>query len=165
MPRAPSLPAIVTSTVLVSGLAISVLAATVLMGSGADAQRRRRPRNIPFQGTTVEWTLFVSPHGSTPAQRGAVTAEPGVVAIAETAYACRYGAPNRVAISAENWSETRTLECQIGSTIISTSGFCQVSGPSWGPRAAVLYLSEAGSTERLEVSIDCAVRPPEPPPR
>ena len=46
--------------------------------------------------------------------------------------------------------------------IVSTSGFCQVAGPSWGPRSAVLYLSEVGGAERVEVSIDCAVRPPTP---
>ena len=126
-----------------------------------DAQRRRaRPRNIPMAGTPVEWTLFVSPHGTTPPQRGPIPAEAGSVTIPETPYQCRYTAPNRVAISAENWSETRTLECQFGTSIVSTSGFCQVAGPSWGPRAAVLYLSEAGGAERVEVSIDCAVRPP-----
>lgn len=153
-------PRIALPLVLVAGAAV-VLAALASTGS-VDAQRRRRPRNIPMAGTPVEWTLFVSPHGATPAQRGPIGADAGLVTIPETTYQCRYSAPNRVAISAENWSETRTLECQFGTSIVSTSGFCQVAGPSWGPRAAVLYLSEAGGAERVEVSIDCAVRPPTP---
>lgn len=138
------------------GLALSALAGS----SEVDAQRRRRPQNIPIVGTTIEWTLFVSPHGATPAQRGAVGTDAGIITIPETAYQCRYGAPSRVAISAENWSETRTLECQIGTTIVSTNGFCQVSGASWGPRAAVLYLSELDATERVQVTLDCVVQPP-----
>ncbi len=137
-----------------------VLGVALLASPLADAQRRRRPRNIPFEGTTVEWSLFVSAHGTTPANRAPLTAEAGSVPIAETSYRCGYTAPNRVAISAQNWSETRTLECRFGSTVVSTSGFCQVSGTSWGPRAAVLSLGEEGSTERVELSIDCAVRPP-----
>lgn len=141
--------------------ALAIVTLVALGTSGADAQRRRRPRNIPLEGTPVEWTLFVSPHGGTAAQRTTITSEAGAIAIPETTYQCRYGAPNRVAISTENWSETRALECQVGTTIVSTSGFCQVSGSSWGPRAAVLYLSEVGDTERIQVSIDCAVRPPE----
>jgi len=135
---------------------------TALIGTGAvDAQRRRRPRNIPFAGTPVEWTLFVSPHGTTPAHRAPITPEAASIPIPETTYQCSYSAPNRVAISAENWSETRTIECRFGTTTVSAAGFCQVSGASWGPRAAVLYLSEEGATERVEVSIDCAVRPPQ----
>jgi hypothetical protein len=144
-------------------LLAGVVALASLASTGSvDAQRRRRPRNIPMAGTPVVWTLFVSPHGTTPAQRGPVGAEAGLVTIPETPYQCRYSAPNRAAISAENWSETRSLECQFGTTIVSTSGFCQVAGPSWGPRAAVLYLSEAGGADRVEVSIDCAVQPPTP---
>lgn len=153
-----------TRLIVLSGaLAAPVLAAALAAHLGAPAEvgaQRRRPRNIPLEGTPVEWTLFVSPHGSTPAQRGVISADAGVIAIADTTYQCRYGAPNRVAISTQNWSETRALECQIGTTIVSTSGFCQVSGASWGPRAGVLYLSEVGDTERIQVSLDCAVRPP-----
>ncbi len=156
--RTSSLTRLLQLLALTGALVVVALAA---FGSGTvDAQRRRRPRNIPLEGTPVEWTLFVSPHGATGAQRTTLTAEAGAVAIPETSYQCRYGAPNRVAISTENWSETRTLECQFGTTIISTSGFCQVSGASWGPRAAVLSLSEVSDTERIQVSIDCAVRPP-----
>lgn len=140
-------------------LVLSLGALATLVGSGVDAQRRR-PRNIPFAGTPVEWTLFVSPHGSAPAQRGPIGADAGAVAIQESAYQCRYSAPSRVAISTEHWSETRSLECQFGTTLVSTRGFCQVAGPSWGPRAAVLYLGEVDGAERIEVSMDCAVRPP-----
>ena len=152
-----------TSSHLVKLLVTSVALALVVvaaLSNSVDAQRRRRPHNIPLEGTPVEWTLFVSPHGAAAAQRTAITSEAGAVTIADTTYQCRYGAPNRVAISTTNWSETRTLECQVGTTLVSTSGFCQVSGESWGPRAAVLYLSEVGDTERIQVSIDCAVRPP-----
>lgn len=146
---------------LALGLGAILVASALVASSTVDAQRRRRPRNIPFAGTPVEWTLFVSPHGTTPALRTPITAEPGSVPLPETPYQCSFGAPNRVAISAENWSETRSIECRFGTTIVSASGFCQVSGASWGPRAAVLGLTEEGSTERLEVSIDCAVRPPQ----
>jgi hypothetical protein len=137
-----------------------VTCAAVLGAPLAEAQRRRRPRNIPFEGTVVQWSLFVSPHGSIPAQRAPITGEASRIPIPETSYDCSYGAPNRIAISAQNWSETRTLECRFGTTVVSTSGFCQVSGTSWGPRAAVLYLTEGDATERLEVSIDCAVQVP-----
>lgn len=147
-------------TAVASATAIALLTGIALHTGSVDAQRRRRPQGIPMEGTPVEWTLFVSPHGGTPAQRQTLSADAGVISLPERPYSCRYGAPNRVAISTENWSETRTLECQIGSTILSTNGFCQVSGASWGPRAAVLYVAEVGDTERVQVSLDCAVRAP-----
>jgi hypothetical protein len=135
------------------------LALVLSAGSLAGAQRRR-PRNIPFEGTVVQWSLFVSAHGAEPARRAPIGQEPGTIPLAETRYACSYGAPSRVAISTTSWSETRFVECRFGSTVVSTSGFCQVSGASWGPRAAVLYLAEEGATERLQVTLDCTVTPP-----
>lgn len=144
-------------------LLVPLLATLVLVlgaSSFADAQRRRRPRNIPFEGTVVQWSLFVSAHGPVPAQRTTIDAQPSGISIPETSYTCSYGAPNRVAVNATTWSETRFVECRFGSTVVSTSGFCQVSGTSWGPRAAVLYLAEEGATERLQVTLDCTVTPP-----
>ncbi|GAB4216020.1 MAG: hypothetical protein OHK0013_42100 [Sandaracinaceae bacterium] len=138
---------------------LATLGLVLAAGPIADAQRRR-PRSIPFEGTQVQWSLFVSAHGSLPSQRTPIGAESSAIPIPETTYVCSYGAPNRVAVNPTNWSETRFVECRFGSTVVSTSGFCQVSGASWGPHAAVLYLAEEGATERLQLTLDCTVTPP-----
>lgn len=158
-PLARSLAALAPLAVAVAGLAL--LASTQ---APVAAQRRRAPA-LPFEGTTVEWTLFVSPHGESPSQRSVIGATSASVPLEGTSYACSYGAPNRVAIDAQHWSETRNLECTFGTTHVSTSGFCQVSEGTWGPRAAVLYLAEEGATERIQVTLDCAVRAATPSPR
>lgn len=152
LPRTPPSPRL-----LALALALGVPLALVTAGPMA-ATAQRRPRAIPMQGTTVQWSLFVSGRDGDPS-RTVVTSETGGVTIAGTPYECRYGAPSRNAMGGGNWSETRTLECQIGTTVVSTSGFCQVSGASWGARAAVLYLAEQGDTERVQVTLDCAVQP------
>jgi hypothetical protein len=134
--------------------------ALVLASTPGEAQRRRRPRNIPVEGTTIEWTVFVSAHGASPSSRGAISPSAGTISIPETPYHCAFGAPNRQSLGGVNWSETRALECTVGTTVISTNAFCQISGADWGPRAAVLYLSETGATERVQITLDCAVQPP-----
>jgi len=133
--------------------------ALLLSSTPGEAQRRRRPRNIPVEGTTIEWTVFVSAHGASPSSRGAISASQGSVIIPETPYHCTFGAPNRQSLGGVNWSETRSLECTVGTTVISTNAFCQISGADWGPRAAVLYLNEVGATERVQITLDCAVQP------
>ena len=141
---------------------VSAVVGLVLLSSSTpgEAQRRRRPRNIPVEGTTIEWTVFVSAHGASPSSRGAISAEAGAISIPETPYRCTFGVPSRQSLGGANWSETRALECTVGTTVISTNAFCQISGADWGPRAAVLYLSETGATERLQITLDCAVQPP-----
>ena len=133
--------------------------ALLLSSAPGEAQRRRRPRNIPVEGTTIEWTVFVSAHGASPSSRGTISASAGSVIIPETPYHCAFGAPNRQSLGGVNWSETRSLDCTVGNTVVSTNAFCQISGADWGPRAAVLYLSEVGGTERVQITLDCAVQP------
>ena len=41
--------------------------------------------------------------------------------------------------------------------MVSTSGFCQISGPSWGARAAVLSLGTRAAQSRVQVTLDCSV--------
>ncbi len=155
-PRRPSLPPR-PATRLLPALGVVACAALVALGS-MPASAQRRARRIPMEGTPVAWTLFIAARDGSP-QRGVVTDTAGAIELPGTPYTCRYGAPSRVAMGGGNWSETRSLECQFGTTIVSTSGFCQVSGSAWGARAAVLYLAEEGATERVQVTLDCAVQP------
>ncbi|MCS6857567.1 MAG: hypothetical protein NZM37_07645 [Sandaracinaceae bacterium] len=122
--------------------------------------QRRKARNIPKDGTIVEWTLFVSPRGEHPAERRPIPNTAGEIDVPGLGYRCRYSEPNRVAATSTAWSETRMLECEIGGVLVSTNGFCQVFEKSWGPRAAVLYIGAGPLADRVQISLDCLVRPP-----
>ena len=105
----------------------------------------------------VTWTVFVSAYGEHSAQRQTATAEAGSIELPGVPWSCTYSTPNRAQLNATNWSEVRTLECTRGEAVVSTTGFCQIAGPSWGARAAVLSLGGPAGTTRVSVTLDCAV--------
>lgn len=140
----------------------AVIAITlVALGSTALAQTRgrrsREPAAIPADAA-IQWTLFVSAYEDTPARRAATTAEPGTIDVPLAGWQCRYSAPHRAQLNGTNWSEMRTLECTHGTAIVSTTGFCQISGTSWGARAAVLSLGTGTAESRATITLDCAVQ-------
>lgn len=139
----------------------AAMALVALLGSLAsvDAQRRRREREPPPvpADAAVQWTVFVSAFGDQAAHRGAISAEPGTIAVPVAGWSCTYSAPNRAQLDATNWSEMRTLECTHAGAVVSTTGFCQIAGASWGARAAVLSLGAPASESRATVTLDCAV--------
>jgi hypothetical protein len=153
-----------------ASLALSLLALCVLAigalttaGTGASAQGggarrggRGAPRAVP-PDATVTWTVFVSAHGDTPSRRSVAGAEPGEIAVPVEGWSCRYGPPTRAQLDDTNWSEVRTLECTHGEGIVSTTGFCQIAGASWGARAGVLALGGRNEPSRVTVTLDCAV--------
>jgi hypothetical protein len=153
--------------VIALGLVLSILALGALP-FGARAQRGTRggrrghappPRAIPMEGTIITWTAFVSSFGETPSHRQAV--ELGVTTVqmpAASGWTCTVSAPNRAAIDPEHWSEVRTVECTHGEAIVSTTGFCQISGPGWGARAGVLTLGTSTSEDHVQITVDCAVQ-------
>ncbi len=141
-------------------LSALALAAIVLSAWGvADAQRRRRdPPPVPADAR-IQWTLIVSAYDDHPATRSEVSSEPGRVTLPMSEWTCTYGAPNRASLDATNWSEMRALECRHGDGVVSTTGFCQIAGASWGARAGVLSLGVGASPSRVTLTLDCAVLP------
>ncbi|UJR78858.1 hypothetical protein [Sandaracinus amylolyticus] len=149
------------SAALVRTLLLSVIAVIALAPSAAPAQRRPRggraaERVVPADAT-VQWTVFVSAHGDQPARRTTASAEPGTIEVPMPGWQCTYSAPNRAQLNETNWSEVRTLECTHGDAVVSTTGFCQISGASWGARAGVLALGSRTDASRVTVTLDCAV--------
>jgi hypothetical protein len=139
----------------------AVLALAALLGtppSTVGAQRRHRePPPVPADAA-VQWTVFVSAFGDQAPHRSTASAEPGTVPLPIAGWSCTYSAPNRAQLDANNWSEMRTLECTHAGAVVSTTGFCQVAGASWGARAAVLSLGTPASEGRVTVTLDCAVQ-------
>jgi hypothetical protein len=126
------------------------------------AAQRRPPREapppppIPFEAA-VQWTVFVSAHGDQPSRRTVASAEPGAIPLPIEGWSCSYSAPTRARVDDTNWSEVRTLECVHQGASVSTTGFCQVAGPSWGARAGVLSLATPAAIGRVQVTLDCSV--------
>ncbi len=139
----------VTSCVLLSALGSTVFAQT-------RERRRREPAAIPMDAT-IQWTVFVSAYEDTPARRTNVATEPGTIGVPIAGWQCRYSAPNRAQLDGTNWSEMRTLECTHGNAVVSTTGFCQIAGASWGARAAMLSLGSTAADSRATVTLDCAM--------
>lgn len=128
-----------------------------------DAQRRRRtpppPPPILMDAAVVSWSLFVSAYGETPAHRSAIeTATSGPIPVPLEGWSCVYGAANRARLNDTTWSELRSIECTRGDAVVTTSGFCQVVGGSWGARAGVLSLGSTSGVSRLNITLDCEVR-------
>lgn len=146
---------------LAAAVVVSLIASLALAQGG---HRRTPPppppRPIPMGGTVIDWSVFVSAYGDLPSSRTTIAAETAtpIALPAATGWSCTVGTPTRAAVDGEHWSEVRTLECQRGDAILSTTGFCQVVGSSWGARAAVLSLGSIGAAERIQVTVDCAVR-------
>jgi hypothetical protein len=110
-------------------------------------------------GTVIDWSVFVSAYGEASSSRTTIPVTPTPVTLpTETGWSCSVGVPTRAAVDSDHWSEVRTLECQRGDAILSTTGFCQIAGASWGARAAVLSLGSTGAAERIQVTVDCTVR-------
>ena len=133
----------------------------VLLAPSAPAQRRERrapaaERVVPADAA-VQWTVFVSAYGDQPAQRTVASAEPAAIPMPIAGWQCTHSAPTRARLNDTNWSEVRTLECSHGDAVVSTTGFCQVSGASWGARAGVLALRAPSDASRVTVTLDCAV--------
>ncbi|AKF08521.1 hypothetical protein [Sandaracinus amylolyticus] len=153
-------PSLRPSPALVRTLFLVIVAVVALAPSAAPAQRRprgeRRERPVPADAT-VQWTVFVSAHGDQPARRTTATAEPGSIEVPMSGWQCTYSAPNRAQLNETNWSEVRTLECTHGDAVVSTTGFCQIAGASWGARAGVLALGSRTDASRVTVTLDCAV--------
>lgn len=153
-----SIPAISIAAILIAAIVLAAI------GGRAAAQRRRRdppPASaapVPFDAN-VQWTVFVSAYGGQPARRTVASAEPGAIPVPMSGWQCTYSAPNRARLDDANWSEVRTLECTRGDAIVSTTGFCQIAGPSWGARAGVLSLGARGEASRVQVTLDCSVVP------
>lgn len=143
----------------------SVLSLAVLLGAAAaHAQGGGRrhtpppPRPIPMAGTRIDWTVFVGAFGEAGPSRSTIGAEATPVTLPEsTGWSCSVSVPTRAAIDGDHWSEVRTLECRRGDAILSTNGFCQVVGASWGARAAVLSLGSTAQDERVQLTVDCSV--------
>jgi hypothetical protein len=133
-----------------------------LFGSIGVAQRRRRtpppPPPITMDAAVVSWSLFVSAYGETPSSRRTISSvEPGPIPVPLAGWACTYGAANRARLNDTTWSEVRSIECTHGDAVVTTSGFCQVVGASWGARAGVLSLGSTTGTSRLDITLDCEV--------
>lgn len=148
-------------------LGLGTLVLVTILASLALAQgaRRRTPRppaapaSLPMAGTLIDWSIFVSAYGDAPSSRSPVPTTVMPVTLPEsTGWSCSVGTPTRAAVDSEHWSEVRTLECRRGDSILSTNGFCQVIGSSWGARAAVLSLGSASAEERIQLTVDCSVR-------
>jgi hypothetical protein len=128
------------------------------------AQRRRTPPPPPpppitMESAVIEWNVFVASFHDTAARRTVIPAEVTEVALAPDAgWTCNVGAPTRARIDDANWSEVRALTCTRGDAVVSTNGFCQIAGASWGARAGILSLGTTASTDRAQVTLDCAVR-------
>ena len=143
-------------------LSLTALALFALVPS-APAQRRERGRGraaaerVVPPDATVQWTVFVSAHGDQPARRTVATADPASIEVPMPGWQCTYSAPNRAQLNETNWSEVRTLECTHGDAVVSTTGFCQIAGASWGARAGVLALGARTDASRVTVTLDCAV--------
>lgn len=146
---------------------LPVLATTLALAAtagppSAEAQRRRRPANLSMADTRTEWTLFVSPFHDAPSTRGAVPNTAGAIALPAVAgWSCRYGDPVRTALDGLNWSERRSIECRHGEAFVSTDGFCQIAGPAWAARAAVISIGP-NDEDRLQMTLECAVLPAAP---
>jgi hypothetical protein len=140
--------------------AILLALALLALAGAASAQRRHRdpppPPPVPYDAV-VQWTVFVSAYGDQAARRTVASAEPGSIPIPMEGWQCTYSAPTRARVNDTNWSEVRTLECTRGDALISTTGFCQIAGPSWGARAGVLSLGALGNPSRVQVTLDCSV--------
>lgn len=126
------------------------------------AQRRRRepepPPPISMDEASVTWSLFVSAYEGTPSSRRSIESrDPGPIPVPLAGWSCTYGAANRARLDSTTWSEVRNIECTHGDAVVSTSGFCQVIGPSWGARAGVLSVGSATGTTRLNITLDCEV--------
>ena len=165
MPSAPApsvRPAMTTARhlLLIAATVTTVVAGIVCAQGAASAQRGRRrppePPAVPYDAA-VQWTVFVSAHGDQAARRTVASAEPGSIPVPMEGWQCTYSAPTRAQVNATNWSEVRTLECSRGDAIVSTTGFCQIAGPSWGARAGVLSLGARGDASRVQVTVDCSV--------
>lgn len=137
---------------------LAMLCAALLDSASAEGQRRRHrePPPVPLDAD-VTWTVFVSAYGEHSAERRTATAEAGSIELPDSPWSCTYSTPNRAQLNATNWSEVRTLECTRGEAVVSTTGFCQIAGASWGARAAVLSLGGPAGTTRVSVTLDCAV--------
>lgn len=148
------------TSVLPIAIAILVaLSAPLAEGQRRDRQRAREhapPADVPADAA-VQWTIFVSAYGDQPARREVASIDPGTIAVPAEGWSCTYSAPTRAQIDERNWSEVRTLECTRGDAVVSTTGFCQIAGPSWGARAGVLSLGARGAPARVSVTLDCAV--------
>ncbi len=144
-------------------IALSVLL-LVGLASGASAQRRRTPTPpapppITMESAVIEWNVFVSSFHDTVATRTVIPDAPTEVALAPDAgWVCSVGASTRARVDGSNWSEVRALTCTRGDAIVSTNGFCQIAGSSWGARAGILSLGSPSSADRALVTLDCAVR-------
>jgi hypothetical protein len=146
-------------------LAALLLTLVASIAGVAAAQTGRRhatapaPHAIPMAGTVIDWNVFVSAYGEAPSSRTDITASATPVTLpADAGWSCSVGVPTRAAIDSDHWSEVRTLECRRGDAILSTNGFCQIVGASWGARAAVLSLGSTAQDERVQVTVDCVVR-------
>jgi len=146
-------------------LALSALALTSIasLAWAQQAHRRRTPppapHAIPMAGTVIDWSVFVSAYGEAASSRTTIPITPTAVTLpAATGWSCSVSVPTRAAVDGDHWSEVRTLECQHGDAILSTTGFCQIASASWGARAAVLSLGSTTVAERIQVTVDCAVR-------
>jgi hypothetical protein len=144
---------------------LGALVAMLALGATSAAAQAHRPRPpapahvIPMAGTLIEWSVFVSAYGDAPSSRTPITESATPLTLpAEAGWSCTVGVPTRAAIDTEHWSEVRALECRRGDAILSTTGFCQVVGASWGARAAVLSLGSTTSEERVQITVDCTVR-------
>lgn len=143
-------------------LGLSALLA-ILMGivSSSVAQRRRTPPPPPpilMDSAVVTWSLFVSSYGETPAVRRSLdSATPGPIPVPLDGWSCIYGATSRARLNDTTWSEVRNIECIRGDAVVSTSGFCQVVGGSWGARAGVLSIGSTSGSSRLSITLDCEV--------
>lgn len=141
--------------------ALAVLCLVLLAASGALAQRRRRepdPPPIPMDATVLEWTTFVAAYRDASSSRTVVPAETTTLTVPDPEWTCVVDAPVRARLNDTTWSEVRQIECSRAGTVVSTSGFCQVVGSTWGARAAVLSLGATGAAERLQITLDCEVR-------
>ncbi len=141
-------------------IALSLL---VVLGiaSVASAQRRHPPPPPPItmESAVIEWTVFVASFRDTPSHRSVVPAEITEITLAPDAgWACSVGAATRARIDDANWSEVRPLTCTRGDAVVSTNGFCQIVGSSWGARAGILSLGTPTSPDRAQITLDCTVR-------
>jgi hypothetical protein len=151
-----------TMTLRHASLSASVLLALALASGLASAQRRRRepapPPPIEMESATVTWSLFVSAYGESPSSRIAIDAPTsGPIPVPLGGWSCTYGPASRARLDDTTWTELRTIDCTRGSDVVSTSGFCQVVGASWGARAAMLSLGATSSSSRLNLTLDCEV--------
>jgi hypothetical protein len=145
-------------------IALALAVALSASVGGASAQRRRvtpppPPPPITMESAVIEWNVFVASFHDTAARRTVVPGEVTEIALAPDAgWTCSVGAPTRARIDDTNWSEVRSLTCTHGDAVVSTNGFCQIAGASWGARAGILSLGTAASADRAQVTLDCAVR-------